>query len=170
MINNNRFFSLALFFCAMLSFLNAFGVSAADQVITWKKEAQKVDLYSDEVLTIQWTGTHDVWLHDAAGCTGGAVQKAQEADSNWSAMAGSVPVGTHYFSCRVGTHCQENMTLKVTAYAGSRPATTTTDTTDTTTTDTTDTTTTTTSSAKKSTPFATGFALLSSAVFAAVFC
>ena len=74
-------------------------------------------------------------------------------------MAGNVPVGTHYFSCRVGTHCEENMTLKVTAIAGSRPAAT----------DTTDTTTTSTySSAKKSTPFATGFAVL--AAVSALFC
>ena len=74
-------------------------------------------------------------------------------------MAGNVPVGTHYFSCRVRSHCEENMTLKVTAIAGSRPAATT---------DTTDTTTTTTSSAKKSTPFATGFAIL--AAVSALFC
>ena len=82
MKNNNRFF----FFCAVLSFMNAMFVSAADQVITWKKEAQEVDLYSDEALNIQWTGTHDVWLHDAAGCTGGGQQMAPEADSNWSAI------------------------------------------------------------------------------------
>ena len=87
---------------------------------------------------------------------------APEADSNWSAMAGNVPVGTHYLSCRVGNHCEENMTLKVTSIAGSRPAATTD------TTDTTDTTTTTTSSAKKSTPFATGFAVL--AAVSALFC
>lgn len=155
MKNNNTFLICFL----LLSFMNAFFASAADQVITWKKEAQEIDLYSDEALTIQWTGTHDVWLHDAAGCTGGGSQKAPEANSNWSAMAGNIPVGTHYFSCRVGTHCEENMTLKVTAIAGSRPAATT---------DTTDTTTTTTSSAKKSTPFATGFAVL--AAVSALFC
>ena len=143
MKNNNRFF----FFCAVLSFMNAMFVSAADQVITWKKEAQEVDLYSDEALNIQWTGTHDVWLHDAAGCTGGGQQMAPEADSNWSAMAGNVPVGTHYLSCRVENHCEENMTLKVTSIAGSRPAT---------------------SSAKKSAPFATGFAVL--AAVSALFC
>ena len=86
----------------------------------------------------------------------------READSNWSAMAGIVPVGTHYFSCRVGNHCVENMTLKVTAIAGSRPAATdATDTTDTTTTSTY-------SSAKKSTPFVTGFAVL--AAVSALFC
>ena len=123
MKNNNNAFLICFL---LLSFMNAFFVSAADQVITWKKEAQEVDLYSDEALTIQWTGTHDVWIHDEAGCTGGSEQKAQEADSNWSAMAGNVPVGTHYFSCRVGSHCEENMTLKVTAIAGSRPAATTT--------------------------------------------
>ena len=100
-----------------------------------------------------------MWLHDAAGCAGGEQQMAPEADSNWSAMAGNVPVGTHYLSCRVGNHCEENMTLKVTSIAGSRPAATT---------DTTDTTTTTTSSAKKSTPFATGFAVL--AAVSALFC
>ena len=66
--------------------MNAFFVSAADQVITWKKEAQEIDLYSDEALKIQWTGTHDVWLHDAAGCAGGESQMAPEADSNWSAI------------------------------------------------------------------------------------
>ena len=155
MKNNNTFLICFL----LLSFMNAFFVSAADQVITWKKEAQEVDLYSDEALKIQWTGTHDVWLHDAAGCAGGEQQMAMEADSNWSAMAGNVPVGTHYLSCRVGNHCEENMTLKVTSIAGSRPAATT---------DTTDTTTTTTSSAKKSTPFATGFAVL--AAVSALFC
>ena len=142
--------------------MNAFFASAADQVITWKKEAQEIDLYSDEALKIQWTGTHDVWLHDAAGCTGGGSKKAPEANSNWSATAGNILGGTHYFSCRVGTHCEENMTLKVTAIAGSRPAATdATDTTDTTTTSTY-------SSAKKSTPFATGFAVL--AAVSALFC
>ena len=30
--------------------MNAFFASAADQVITWKKEAQEIDLYSDEAL------------------------------------------------------------------------------------------------------------------------
>ena len=158
MKNNNTFLICFL----LLSFMNAFFVSAADQVITWKKEAQEIDLYSDEALKIQWTGMHDVWLHDAAGCAGGEQQMAPEADSNWSALAGSVPVGTHYLSCRVGTHCEENMTLKVTAIAGSRPAATdATDTTDTTTTSTY-------SSAKKSTPFATGFAVL--AAVSALFC
>jgi hypothetical protein len=149
MKNNNNAFLICFL---LLSFMNAFFVSAADQVITWKKEAQEIDLYSDEALKIQWTGTHDVWLHDAAGCAGGDEQMAPETDSNWSALAGSVPVGTHYLSCRVGNHCEENMTLKVTSLAGSRPATTTT----------------TTSSAKKSAPFATGFAVL--AAVSALFC
>ena len=49
-----------------------FGISfarAADQVVTWKYEAQEISLYSDESLTIQWTGTHDVWLvgYDVGG-------------------------------------------------------------------------------------------------------
>ena len=158
MKNNNTFLICFL----LLSFMNAFFASAADQVITWKKEAQEIDLYSDEALKIQWTGLHDVWMHDAAGCTGGEQQMTREADSNWSAMAGIVPVGTHYFSCRVGNHCVENMTLKVTAIAGSRPAAAdTTDTTDTTTTSIY-------SSAKKSTPFATGIAVL--AAVSALFC
>ena len=60
MKNNNTFLICFL----LLSFMNAFFASAADQVITWKKEAQEIDLYSDEALKIQWTGTHDVWLHD----------------------------------------------------------------------------------------------------------
>jgi hypothetical protein len=158
MKNNNTFLICFL----LLSFMNAFFASAADQVITWKKEAQEIDLYSDEALKIQWTGTHDVWLHSAEGCTGGGSKKVPEANSNWSATAGNILVGTHYFSCRVGTHCEENMTLKVTAIAGSRPAATdATDTTDTTTTSTY-------SSAKKSTPFATGFAVL--AAVSALFC
>ena len=144
MKNNNNAFLICFL---LLSFMNAFFVSAADQVITWKKEAQEIDLYSDEALKIQWTGTHDVWLHDVAGCTGGDSQMEPEEDSNWSATAGNVPLGTHYLSCRVGTHCQEGMTLKVTSIAGSRPAT---------------------SSAKKSTPFATGFAVL--AAVSALFC
>ena len=144
MKNNNNAFLICFL---LLSFMNAFFVSAADQVITWKKEAQEVDLYSDEALNIQWTGTHDVWLHDAAGCADGDQQMEPKADSNWSATAGNVPLGTHYLSCRVGTHCQEGMTLKVTSLAGSRPAT---------------------SSAKKSAPFATGFAVL--AAVSALFC
>ena len=144
MKNNNNAFLICFL---LLSFMNAFFVSAADQVITWKKEAQEIDLYSDEALKIQWTGLHDVWIHSSAGCAGGEQQMEQKADSNWSATAGNVPLGTYYFSCRVGTHCQENMTLKVTSLAGSRPAT---------------------SSAKKSAPFATGFAVL--AAVSALFC
>ena len=78
MKNNSTFLICFL----LLSFMNAFFASAADQVITWKKEAQEIDLYSDEALKIQWTGTHDVWLHSAEGCTGGGSQKAPEANSN----------------------------------------------------------------------------------------
>ena len=113
------------FFCAVLFFFVAHPMifaSAADQVVTWKYEAQEIDLYSDEALVIQWTGTHNVWLHSAAGCTGGSVQKAAGANTNWSVMAGGVPVGTHYYSCRFGGHCVAGMTLKVNSLAGSRPA------------------------------------------------
>jgi len=104
-----------------------FGISfarAADQVVTWKYEAQEISLYSDESLTIQWTGTHDVWLDaTSAECdSAGAVQqKAATANDNWTTMAGNMSPGTYYLSCRVGSHCESGMTLKVTALAGSRP-------------------------------------------------
>lgn len=49
MKNNNNAFLICFL---LLSFMNAFFVSAADQVITWKKEAQEIDLYSDEALKI----------------------------------------------------------------------------------------------------------------------
>lgn len=105
-----------------------FGISfarAADQVVTWKYEAQEISLYSDESLTIQWTGTHDVWLDaTSAECdSAGAVQqKAATANDNWTTMAGNMSPGTYYLSCRVGSHCENGMTLKVTRVAGSRPA------------------------------------------------
>ena len=105
-----------------------FGISfarAADQVVTWKYEAQEISLYSDESLTIQWTGTHDVWLDTtSAECdSAGAVeQKSATANDNWTTMAGTMSPGTtYYLSCRVGSHCESGMTLKVTALAGSRP-------------------------------------------------
>ena len=106
--------------------LALFGISfarAANQVVTWKYEAQEISLYSDESLTIQWTGTHDVWLGTASGCDSAAAeQKTATANDSWTAMAGAMSPGTYYLSCRVGTHCENGMTLKVTALAGSRPS------------------------------------------------
>jgi hypothetical protein len=104
-----------------------FGISfarAANQVVTWKFEAQEISLYSDESLTIQWTETHDVWLDaTSAECdsAGAAQQKVATANDNWTVMAGTMSPGTYYLSCRVGSHCESGMTLKVTALAGSRP-------------------------------------------------
>ena len=91
-----------------------------DKRITWSFSLQTVTVYADEKLTIDWTGSHDVWMDSVDRCTGGGTQKTPEAEGGeWTALAGTIPVGTHYFSCRVGQHCQNNMKLTVTSVAGS---------------------------------------------------
>jgi len=95
-------------------------VEALDKRITWSFSLQTVTVYADEKLTIDWTGSHDVWMDSVDRCTGGGEQKTPEAEGGeWTALAGTIPVGTHYFSCRVGQHCQNNMKLTVTSAAGS---------------------------------------------------
>jgi hypothetical protein len=123
-MNNASVSTKSLLFAVLALFGISFA-SASNQVVTWKKEAQEISLYSDEGLTIQWSGTHDVWLDTASSaCTSAAVQqKAATANDNWTVMAGALSPGTtYYLSCRVGSHCEEGMTLKVTALAGSRPS------------------------------------------------
>ena len=85
-------------------------ISAADQVVTWTFTQQEIDLYDDEALTIQWSGTHDVWSHSPSNdpdCAKASVEKkSAEMNSSWRAEAGTLASpGTHYFSCKVSGHC-----------------------------------------------------------------
>ena len=124
-MNNASVSTKSLLFVVLALFGISFA-SASNQVVTWDYEAQEISLYSDESLTIQWTGTHDVWLDTASSAcdsAGAVVQKTASANDNWTVMAGALSPGTtYYLSCRVGSHCEEGMTLKVTALAGSRPS------------------------------------------------
>ena len=104
----------------MYSHASIESVEALDKRITWSFSLQTVTVYADEKLTIDWTGSHDVWMDSVDRCTGGGTQKTPEAEGGeWTALAGTIPVGTHYFSCRVGNHCSRNMKLTVTSVAGS---------------------------------------------------
>ena len=105
---------------SLYSYASIESVEALDKRITWSYSLQTVTVYADEKLTIDWTGSHDVWMDSVDRCTGGGTQKTPEAEGGeWTALAGTIPVGTHYFSCRVGQHCQNNMKLTVTSVAGS---------------------------------------------------
>jgi len=126
-MNNASVSTKSLLFFVVLALFGISFASAANQVVTWKYEAQEVSLYDGETLTVNWSGAHNVWISTEEGCTGGGQQypdlpAESTTDDNWTAMANAIDPGTYYLSCRVGSHCENGMTLKVTRVAGSRPA------------------------------------------------
>jgi len=109
------------YFCLALLVAIRDVISAGAAPITWAipTDPQAITVSLGEEVTFTWSGTHDVAesasFADFTNCVkANATERAPQSDGG-SFTLNMSEVGTRYFICRVGDHCDRGQKIAITA-------------------------------------------------------